>query len=92
MVLAQVEVEDWVEFAYCSGNEEPEAFREIRHAARVIREYCRPCCVRMECLGRALDVPEQVGVRGGKTAPERLRMLFAIDGQTTVERALWGAR
>lgn len=87
MVIASAPREEWRELAECQ--EAPsELFTTRQHEALAIRDWCGMCVVRPECLGRALDRPQQYGVLGGTTARQRLRMLDAIDGPDVVRDAV----
>ena len=46
-----------------------------------LRAICRSCLVTDQCLAFALDHPEVVGVWGGTTAKERMKLHRAKAGQ-----------
>ncbi len=51
-------------------------YKDMRYAMEVAaKKVCAACPVRSECLEDALIIKDSWGVRGGKSAPERRRIL-----------------
>lgn len=77
-VLVHMAGEWWWPQRQCAGADQP-LFTSPRLAKTAIATYCQRCPVRLECLGRAMDRPEQVGVAGGLTQTDRARLWLLIE-------------
>lgn len=70
-VMALVsEDQSWAAKALCAGSE-PDALFVQGAAQRQVRQRCRECPVRLECLADALESDMNFGVWGGLTERER---------------------
>lgn len=66
--------QNWRYAARCRTQEADELF-VTGAAQRQVREFCRVCPVRTECLAHALDQRIEFGVWGGMTERERRALL-----------------
>lgn len=66
--------QNWRNAARCRTQEADDLF-VTGAAQRQIREFCRICPVRTECLAHALDQRIEFGVWGGMTERERRALL-----------------
>jgi WhiB family redox-sensing transcriptional regulator len=64
----------WYAYAACRDHGSRVWFRGTRTAARAAIETCQDCPARAECLEYALTHVELVGVWGGHTFEDRLRI------------------
>ena len=82
---------DWRGAARCRTTDAEELFVTGAEQRRV-REFCRACPVRTECLSHALDQRIEFGVWGGMTERERRALLRERPEVTSWARLLSDAR
>lgn len=84
----------WREEALCRDEQNAEFFfpggdrgqtLSMTNAARAV---CNGCAVRVECLLYATETQQEYGVWGGKTEPERRRLLRNLRGIKSPEAAV----
>jgi WhiB family redox-sensing transcriptional regulator len=70
-----LDIPEWVIYGSC-GQADPEIFFPERGwNGREAKKVCAGCFVKDECLAWALEIKPDFGVWGGKSTPERQRML-----------------
>lgn len=65
---------DWHEQALCKDGLDPDAYFRGGEGQVYVKNRCRPCPVRRECMNYALDHYIEDGIWGGLTAHERRRL------------------
>lgn len=91
---------EWHQQAACRDHEfrrgeidpwHPDGDRQrVRDAVTYAKAVCHGCPVRAECLDEALAEKAQYGIRGGLTAPERVRL--RLYGTTEIKTKRGGKR
>lgn len=61
----------WMKWAACRGLDPNLFFPEKGDGSRGVKDVCRPCPVRQECLDYAIETSQWKGVWGGTTERER---------------------
>ena len=78
---------DWRTEALCAEVGGTIFFPPKGASADPARSICNRCAVVSECLTDALKDDRQVGIRGGLTERERMRILREVAGQQTMKGA-----
>ena len=78
---------DWRTDALCAEVGGTIFFPPKGASANPARSICNRCAVVSECLTDALRDDRQVGIRGGLTERERMRILREVAGQQTMKGA-----
>lgn len=77
----------WRPYALCRGLDSNIFFPERGASMLSAFQVCHGCPVRIECLTAAIEVGDNLGVRGGHTPEERRRIKAAVKGGEEYEEA-----
>lgn len=82
---------EWSKMALCLGIDTilffPESGESSEPKTKEIKNLCKKCPVRTECLVHALNTPESYGIWGGIPYRSRLRIMRENNGVFTIEKA-----
>ena len=87
IVSIQTPASDWVKRASCRDHPSATWFPQDAAEAKEAREICRQCSVRAECLDYALATRIDVGIWGGTSPGERVRIAARLRMQRNAPKA-----